>query len=215
MTAGRVSSELEISALLCSRVCHDVIGPVGAIINGLEVLDDDDNEEMRDIAFDLIRKSARQASAKLQFCRLAFGAAGSAGAELDMGDAKEVVETFLQDEKVTLEWSAPHETRPKNQIKLLLNLVLMGMSAIPRGGTLNVSVQGDAMQVSVDGEGANVPQIAQQMIAGETPEDGLDARSVQLHYALELASALGLEITADGADGRVEVNARPRAEAAA
>lgn len=215
MTAGKVSSELEISALLCSRVCHDVIGPVGAIINGLEVLDDDDDGEMRDIAFDLIRKSARQASAKLQFCRLAFGAAGSAGAELDLGDAQQVVETLLADEKITLDWAAPHETRPKNQVKLLLNLVLIAMGSIPRGGTLTVSMQGDAMQVSAAGEGAAVPQITEQMFAGNPPEDGLDARSVQLHYALELASALGLDVAADAAEGRVEIFARPRAEAAA
>ena len=215
MTAGKVSSELEISALLCSRVCHDVIGPVGAIINGLEVLDDDDDGEMRDIAFDLIRKSARQASAKLQFCRLAFGAAGSAGAELDLGDAKQVVETLLADERVTLQWEAPHETRPKNQVKLLLNLVLIAMGSIPRGGTLTVSMQRDAIKVSAAGEGAAVPQITEQMFAGNPPEEGLDARSVQLHYALELASALGLDVAADSSEGGVDIQARPRAEAAA
>ena len=78
---------LDLAALLCSRVCHDIISPVGAIINGLEVLDEDNGEDMRDFAFNLIRKSAAQASAKLQFARLAFGAAGSAGAEIDLADA--------------------------------------------------------------------------------------------------------------------------------
>src|ERR687883_500062 len=71
---------LELAALLCSRVCHDLISPVGAIVNGLEVLDDDPKPEDREFALDLIRKSAKTASARLQFCRLAFGAAGSAGA---------------------------------------------------------------------------------------------------------------------------------------
>lgn len=73
MTANPLD-DLDLAALMCSRVCHDVISPVGAITNGLEVLDDDPDEEMRGFAFDLIKKSARQASAKLQFARLAFGA---------------------------------------------------------------------------------------------------------------------------------------------
>ena len=79
---------LDLAALLCSRVCHDVISPVGAIVNGLEVLEDEQDAEMRSFALELIKKSARTASARLQFCRLAFGAAGSAGAQIDLGDAQ-------------------------------------------------------------------------------------------------------------------------------
>ena len=89
---------LDLAALLCSRVCHDIISPVGAINNGLEVLDEDNGEEMKAFAFDLIRKSARQASAKLQFARLAFGAAGSAGAEIDLGDAEKVARGWMAGE---------------------------------------------------------------------------------------------------------------------
>ena len=70
---------MDLAALLCSRVCHDVISPVGAIVNGLEVLEDEDDPSMRDVALELIKKSARSASARLQFCRLAFGAAGWSG----------------------------------------------------------------------------------------------------------------------------------------
>src|SRR4051794_10979459 len=78
---GPAPDTLELAALLCSRVCHDLISPVGAIVNGLEVLDDNPKPEDRDFALDLIRKSAKTASARLQFCRLAFGAAGSAGGQ--------------------------------------------------------------------------------------------------------------------------------------
>ena len=81
---------LDLAALLCSRVCHDLISPVGAIVNGLEVMEEDKDEETKVFALDLIKKSAKQASAKLQFCRLAFGAAGSAGAQIDLGDAEKV-----------------------------------------------------------------------------------------------------------------------------
>ena len=85
---------LDLAALLCSRVCHDVISPVGAIINGLEVLDGEQDEEMRAVAMELIKKSAISASARLQFCRLAFGAAGSFGASIDTGDAEKVARDF-------------------------------------------------------------------------------------------------------------------------
>src|SRR6201988_4629209 len=90
---------LDLAALLCSRVCHDLISPVGAIVNGLEVMDEDKDEETKVFALDLIKKSAKQASAKLQFCRLAFGAAGSAGAQIDLGDAEAVARGFLGGEK--------------------------------------------------------------------------------------------------------------------
>src|SRR6476469_10595960 len=103
MTAAVLES-LDLAALLCSRVCHDVISPVGAIVNGLEVLEDDNDLSMREFALELIGKSARQASARLQFARLAFGAAGSAGASIDLGDAEQVTKAMFTDEKVALSW---------------------------------------------------------------------------------------------------------------
>src|SRR5438874_7063559 len=96
---------LDLAALLCSRLCHDLISPVGAVVNGLEVLEDDNDEETKTFALELIKKSARQASARLQFCRLAFGAAGSAGAVIDLGDAEQVARGLLEDEKTSLAWN--------------------------------------------------------------------------------------------------------------
>ena len=100
---GPAPDALELAALLCSRVCHDLISPVGAIVNGLEVLDDDPKPEDRDFALELIRKSAKTASARLQFCRLAFGAAGSAGAQIDLGDAQNMARGHLEDGKITID----------------------------------------------------------------------------------------------------------------
>ena len=215
MSADSSTSHLEFSALLCSRLCHDVIGPVGAVINGLEVLDDDDDEQMREVAFNLIRKSARQASARLQLCRLAFGAAGSAGADLDLGDAEQVVRSFIEDEKVELVWSAPHETRPKNQVKLLLNLILITLGGIPRGGELQVHLSGNAMSVRASGEGAKFSAEVDAVISGNVPESGHDARSIQLQYSLDLATNLGLSLALHVGEGSVEIRATPRAAVAA
>src|SRR5262244_1038334 len=134
---------LDLAALLCSRVCHDLISPVGAIVNGLEVLEDDNDESTKTFALDLIKKSARQASARLQFCRLAFGAAGSAGAQIDLGDAESVARGFLEDDKTNIAWNLPRLLLPKNRVKLLLNMLIIAAQTIPRGGTLTVDPIGE------------------------------------------------------------------------
>jgi len=134
---------LDLAALLCSRVCHDLISPTGAIVNGLEVLEEkDSDEETKTFALDLIKRSARTASARLQFCRLAFGAAGSASAQVDLGDARAMAQAFIEDDKTKLAWNLPRVLLPKNRVKLLLNLLIIAGQAIPRGGTLAVDPVG-------------------------------------------------------------------------
>jgi len=139
---------LELAALLCSRVCHDLISPVGAIVNGLEVLDDNPKPEDREFALDLIRKSAKTASARLQFCRLAFGAAGSAGAQIDLGDAQNMARGHIEDGKITITWNLPRLLLPKNRVKLLLNMLVIAQQTIPRGGTLTIDPVGDGETMS-------------------------------------------------------------------
>src|SRR6201991_4321335 len=116
---------LDLAALIASRLCHDVISPVGAIVNGLEVLEEEKDAQMREHAIELIKKSSRQAFARVQFPRLAFGAAGSAGASIDTGDAEQVARGVFGGEKVKLEWTAPRVLMPKNKVKLLLNLCVI------------------------------------------------------------------------------------------
>src|SRR5271155_4203529 len=123
-----VLEPVDLAALLCSRVCHDVISPVGAIVNGLEVLEDEKEGEMREIALELIKKSAASASARLQFCRLAYGAAGSAGASIDTGDAESVTRGLINNERTKLVWNASRQHAPKNKVKLILNLCLIALS---------------------------------------------------------------------------------------
>src|SRR5215212_3842204 len=112
---------LDLAALLCSRVCHDLISPTGAIVNGLEVLEEGSDAETKEFALDLIKKSAKTASARLQFCRIAFGAGGSAGAQIDVGDAEKVTRGLMEDEKTKIAWNLPRVLLAKNHVKLLLN----------------------------------------------------------------------------------------------
>lgn len=188
---------LELAALLCSRVCHDLISPVGAIVNGLEVLDDNPKPEDREFALDLIRKSAKTASGRLQFCRLAFGAAGSSGAQIDTGDAETMTRGFLDDGKVTLTWGVPRTLQPKNLVKLLLNMVVIAQQTIPRGGTLNVESSGTgdapAFRITAAGLNARVPQNISDILSG-AHGGSVDAHAVQPHYTRLLAAACGLTV---------------------
>src|ERR1700681_1387568 len=120
--SGQVTLDaLDLAALLCSRVCHDLISPTGAIVNGLEVLEErESDEETKTFALDLIKRSAKTASARLQFCRLAFGAAGYSTAQIDLGDAEGMARGFLEDEKTKITWNLPRLLLPKNRVKLLL-----------------------------------------------------------------------------------------------
>ena len=195
---GPAPDALELAALLCSKVCHDLISPVGAIVNGLEVLDDNPKPEDRDFALDLIRKSAKTTSARLQFCRLAFGAAGSSGAQIDLGDAQNMAKGHIEDGKVTLTWNLPRLLLPKNRVKLLLNMLVVAQQTIPRGGTLTVDPvgEGDAtlFRITSAGLNARVPQNIVDILNG-TSANTVDAHAVQPYYTRLLAEACGLKVT--------------------
>jgi histidine phosphotransferase ChpT len=194
---GPAPDSLELAALLCSRVCHDLISPVGAIVNGLEVLDDNPKPEDREFALDLIRKSAKTASARLQFCRLAFGAAGSSGAQIDLGDAQTMARGHLEDGKTTIAWNLPRLLLPKNKVKLLLNMLVIAQQTIPRGGVLTVDAVGEGdgigFRVAASGLNARMPQnIADLLSSGRAP--AIDAHAVQPYYTRLLAQSCGLKV---------------------
>ena len=200
---GPAPDALELAALLCSRVCHDLISPVGAIVNGLEVLDDNPKPEDRDFALDLIRKSAKTASARLQFCRLAFGAAGSAGAQIDLGDAQNMAKGHIEDGKTSIAWNLPRLLLPKNRVKLLLNMMVIAQQTIPRGGTLTVDPVGEgetmSFRVTASGLNARLPQNIADILSATQVAAG-DAHSVQPYYTRLLAQACSLKVSlaADG-----------------
>lgn len=198
MNDDSLPSSVDLAALMVSRVCHDVIGPVGAVANGLEILEEENDAEMREQAMALVMSSAEQASAKLQFARLAFGASGSAGSAIDLGEARKVIEGLIgQSGKVRLDWSAPEEAAPKDCVRLLLNLVQLALETIPRGGDLSVKFENasgePALTVAAIGQGVKVIEGLGERLSGHAGES-LDARSVQPLLASMLAKRLGLVI---------------------
>jgi len=198
-------TDLELAALISSKICHDVIGPVGAIYNGLEILDEDDDLEAKSYAMDVIRNVTEQASARLQFARFAFGAAGSAGARIDLATAEQISRQLLGKGKHKLSWRARPGQMAKDRVKLLLNLVASAVTALPRGGDIDVVVDGTlehpSFQLRCRGTGARPPQYLVDYVAGgQSPP--LDAMSIQAYYTWRLAasSKMRLVIAKDGGD---------------
>jgi histidine phosphotransferase ChpT len=189
---------LDLAALLCSRVCHDLISPTGAIVNGLEVLEEGSDEETKEFALDLIKKSAKTASARLQFCRIAFGAGGSAGAQIDLGDAEKMARGFI-DDKIKLTWNLPRALMPKDRVKLLLNMLIIAIGTIPRGGTLTIDPIGDGestgFRLTSSGLNARVPPAVPGLLAGHSEHGTIDAHAIQPFYTGLLAKACGVGVS--------------------
>jgi histidine phosphotransferase ChpT len=199
-------TDLELAALISSKICHDVINPVGAIYNGLEMLDEDDDAESKVYALNMIRNVTEQASARLQFARFAFGAAGSAGSQIDVGMAEKISRGFLGNGKHKLVWHLTPGFMGKDHVKLLLNLVASAITALPRGGDIDVSMTGTptlpTFLIRCIGTGARPPQYLLDFLAGGAQVPALDAMNIQAYYTWRLAgtTAMQIQIQKGGAD---------------
>lgn len=207
-------TDLELAALISSKICHDVVGPVGAIYNGIEILDEGGDEEAKAYAMTVIRNVTEQASAKLQFARFAFGAAGSAGALIDLGTAEQISRGFIGNGKHKLIWSGLQGYMVKDRVKLLLNLVANALSALPHGGEITVSMAGSAESpeflIRCRGQGARPPQYLTEIIVGAGAASApVDVLTIQPYYTWRLAeaTAMRLEILKDGDD--ILLSAKP------
>jgi histidine phosphotransferase ChpT len=187
----------DLAAMLCSRVCHDLINPVGAIGNGLEVLADPSQAEMAPFAQDLIANAAKQARAKLEFARLAYGASSTAGTDFDTRECDRVASLFFEIEKADLNWMVTPMLMPKHKAKLLMNMLLIAAAAVPRGGVVTVAVEGPAGEekftISAKAEKVYLPQGSEGLLNGN-PEDGVDARSIQPFYTGILARLTDMDL---------------------
>jgi histidine phosphotransferase ChpT len=143
-------TSVDFASLLCSRLCHDLLSPVGALNNGLELLADEHDPEMRTRCLELLSESAKASANKLKFFRLAFGAAGGFGETVDSREARAAIEgLFGEGHKVKLGWLVEDATLPKPAIKVLLNLALIAGDALVRGGQLDVGAESHGGQVEI------------------------------------------------------------------
>jgi histidine phosphotransferase ChpT len=203
-------SELDFAALLVSRVCHDLVSPVGAVVNGLEVLEEERDAAMRADALKLVTSSAALAAARLQFARIAFGAAGSAGAELDLNEVGRNVCGLLEGSKTEMSWEAAPVNWPKDWAKLLMNSALLAADCLPRGGRVRVTTTTDSSApgflVRATGQSARVHEDVEKALRGEDT-GSLDGRSIQPFLTYKLARLLNTELTVVRSEGVVEISA--------
>jgi len=202
-------NEIEFSALMVSKVCHDLVGPLGAVVNGLEVLEDERDAAMREDAIKLVTSSANQALARIQFMRIAFGAAGSAGAELDLGEVGRLIEGLLEGGKVKLEWKVPNAYWGKDWAKLLMNATLIGADSLPRGGVVTVTAGEDAkaptFKVSAAGQVARLSEEVEHTLRGQQIEGAVDARGIQPHLTYRLSRAVNAALTVTAGECTMEI----------
>lgn len=135
-------SQTDLAALLCSRLCHDMLSPVGALANGLELLAVEQDPEMRARCIELLEQSARISTDKLKFFRLAFGAAGGFGEAIPIDEAKAVIEALAFDNKrIEIHWAIGEPSLPKPAVKVLLNLAQIALDSLVRGGSLDIGAE--------------------------------------------------------------------------
>lgn len=189
-------SPIDFASLLCSRLCHDLLSPVGALNNGLELLGDENDPEMRIRVFQLLSESARVSANKLKFFRLAFGAAGGFGEQVDAREAKTAIEGLLADNKRTqFNWWVETETLPKSALKVMLNLALIASEALVRGGTLDVGGEdnGGQLEIVFKIEGPRIildPELRRTLTDGEGAE-GVTPRAAAAYLVHTLAAQAG------------------------
>ena len=192
-TASHLSpSSVELAAQLCSRLCHDLLSPVGAIANGLELLADETDPAMRANCVELIEQSARISADKLKFFRLAYGAAGGFDELVETAAPRALIEALVAaNERVELDWSVGAAKLPKPAVKLLLNFAQMGLDALIRGGTLTIGAElGDAAEIVVRASGQRVVFDAGigRALDGDLGEDGLTSRTAPAYLLHRIAA---------------------------
>ncbi|RYE60627.1 MAG: histidine phosphotransferase [Hyphomicrobiales bacterium] len=193
----------DLAAMLCSRVCHDLINPIGAIGNGLEVLADPAQGEMAEGARDLIASAAKQSRAKLEFARLAYGASSTAGTDIDTRECERVARILFEIEKADLDWQVPLILLPKHKAKLLMNMLLIAAGSVPRGGLVTVKVTGAAGEEKFEFNSKSDPEKRQKtlipsgsagLLSGMPDEGSVDARGIQPFYTGLLARMTDMDI---------------------
>ncbi|TCP36870.1 histidine phosphotransferase family protein [Sphingomonas sp. BK235] len=200
-------SPVDFASLLCSRLCHDLLSPVGALNNGLELLNDETDPEMRARCLELLNESARVSANKLKFFRLAFGAAGGFGERVDVREARQAVEGLLGDNKrLQLQWLIEEAELPKAAVKVLLNLALIAGDTLVRGGTVTIGVEetAETTEIVLRAEG---PRLVLDPELRATLTDGAGAEAITPRAAAAFlvnaiaAEAGGSVMVSDAVDG--------------
>ena len=200
---------IELASLLCSRLCHDLLSPVGALNNGIELLADEQDPDMREKCLELLAESAKASADKLKFFRLAFGAGGGFGDEIDTREARAAVEgLYGRDKSIELGWVIEDDRLPKGAVKLLLNLAMIAGDALVRGGQLDIGAErhDGTLEMVIRAEGSRIlldPKLRETIAKGHSGGE-VEPRSAGAWLAHSLAAEAGGTIRlSDAGDERL------------
>ena len=188
-------SQTDLAAMLCSRLCHDMLSPVGALANGLELLAEEHDPEMRARCMELLEQSARISTDKLKFFRLAFGAAGGFGEAIPIDEAKAVIEALTADNKrIEINWAIADPSLPKPAVKVLLNLAQIGLDALVRGGTLDIGAErrDGAVEIVARARGDRIAfdETIGRALQGDLAEGEITSRTAAAHMIAVVAEEM-------------------------
>lgn len=193
---------VDFASLLCSRLCHDLISPVGSLYNGVELLADENDPEMRARCMDLLADSARQTANKLKFFRLAFGAAGGFGDQVDPREAQAALEgLFGAEKRMSIHWMLGQALLSKTAIKVLLNLAMIGGDALLRGGDLHVG-----SEVSARGTDIVIRAEGQRLLLDSELRAALEGKAQAADLTPRAAAAWLVHCLVQEAGGAIQVS---------
>ncbi len=189
-------ANIDLASLLCSRLCHDLLSPVGALTNGLELLAEEKDPEMRARCFELLEQSAKTSADKLKFFRLAFGAAGGFGETVAVEEPRALVDALVGNNgRIAVNWALGAPMLPKAAVKTLLNLALIGIDALVRGGTLDIGAElrEGASEIVIRASGPKVvfDPVIGRALDGSLAGDELTSRTAPAFMLHQLAAQLG------------------------
>jgi len=191
-------ADTDFAALLCSRLCHDLISPVGAIANGIEILAEEDDEMMRQEVIKLLEQSSTQTSARLQFYRLAFGSAGGFGENVPLEDAEKAVKGLFGSSNIELKWQPQVFELNKDAVKLLLNLVLIAGESLIRGGKLLLDIQKQdettVIEITVHGDRIILQDKIRDILTGASKEEPVEPKTAPASLAVQVCEKLNAQL---------------------
>ncbi|OCC25271.1 histidine phosphotransferase [Croceicoccus estronivorus] len=190
------NSSVDLASLLCSRLCHDLLSPVGALVNGLELLADEKDPEMRQRCFELLEQSARTSTDKLKFFRLAFGAAGGFGESVAAEEVRSLVDALVAaNDRISVTWVLGVAEMSKPAAKVLLNFAQIAIDALVRGGEIDIAaeVRGGTSELAVRAMGPKIAfdEAIGRALDGSMPEEELTSRTAAAHMLHVLAQESG------------------------
>jgi histidine phosphotransferase ChpT len=195
--------QARLAELVASKLCHDIMGPMTAMMHGLELLKQTEIADPE--AFSLLENGVTKAHAKLDFYRHALGGAMGGDGEAPLSAARAAASGLFSTLKPSLDWRAPDLPLPRAAIRVVLNVLMIANDCLPKGGAVSLDLADGALRVTALGERARLKPETAQGLSGAFSEEGFQALNVQPFLTSLLVRQAGVELTAREIEGGVEI----------